>query len=88
MSKLAKIISANRIDTGGHVDCYYGEMENGLYFLASDGDSDNIVLIVDENPKNDLDKAFTLEWQEEHTVETLKSNSANTIIAEIRSKIG
>lgn len=88
MSKLAKIISANKIHTGGRVYCYYGEMKNGLYFLASDGYSENIVLIVDENPENDLDKAFTLEWQEEHTVETFKLNSAAVFIAEIRSNIG
>ena len=88
MSKLAKIISANKIHTGGRVDCYYGEMENGLYFLASDGCGENIVMIVDENPEEKLDQVFEMEWQWEHTVETGQQDSAAALLAEIRSKIG
>lgn len=55
------IKTVNREYNGGGVYVYYGELDNGSYYITDTMD----VVIVDEDPKN-LEESLTNEWQGKH----------------------
>lgn len=63
----AKIKTAQAVYTGGGVWLFFGELENGNYFLTDDN---GCTLILDETPEN-LDESLEVEWQETHTIEDI-----------------
>ena len=56
------IKSANAVYTGGGIWVFYGELEDGNFFLT---DNDGYVALVDSDP-SDFDESLYYDWQEEH----------------------
>lgn len=68
----AKIKTAQAVYTGGGVWLFFGELENGNYFLTDDN---GCTLILDTDPI-DLDESLMVEWQEEHTIKDIGINKS------------
>lgn len=65
------IIKANAVYTGGNIWVFWGELENGAYFLT---DNDGYTVLIDESPK-DFDESLYYEWQEEHKVRDIEDEA-------------
>ena len=62
------IKNAYAVYTGGGIWLFYGELENGNYFLTDDYGATRI---LDANP-SDLDESLYEDWQQEHLVNDLE----------------
>lgn len=66
-----KITKANAVYTGGNIWLFYGELEDGNFFLTDDN---GCTEILDTDP-SDLDESLYYEWQQEHLVKELDDES-------------
>ena len=69
MSKTA-IKNAYAVYTGGNIWLFYGELQNGNYFLTDDFGATRI---LSADPA-DLDESLYEDWQQEHLVKDLVGN--------------
>lgn len=65
-----KIKEAWAVYTGGNIWLFYGNLEDGNFFLTDDN---GCTLILNADP-NDLDESTFPDWQEEHLVRELENN--------------
>jgi len=61
------IKEAYAVYTGGNIWLFYGQLENGNYFLTDDN---GWTQILNSNP-SDFDESLYEEWQQEHLVREL-----------------
>lgn len=74
-----KIKKALAVYTGGDIWLFYGELENGLYFLTDDY---GCTLILDESAE-DFDESLYTEWQDSHKVEELENDDRIEFVDEL-----
>lgn len=60
-----KIKEANAVYTGGNIWLFYGQLEDGNYFLTDDN---GCTQILNANPGDDFEEACYYEWQQKHLV--------------------
>ena len=68
-----EIKNAYAENTGSYIYVFYGELDDGKYFLT---DITETALILDASADN-LDESGWLEWQEEHLVRELTGEEKN-----------
>ena len=65
-----KIKYAYAVYTGGGIWLFYGQLENGNYFLTDDYGTTQI---LDTDP-SDFDESLYEDWQQEHLIKDLEDN--------------
>jgi len=63
-----KVKEANAVYTGGGIWIFYGETDDGNFFLTDDYGATQI---LNANPGDDFEEACFYEWQQEHFVSEL-----------------
>lgn len=63
-----KIAKANAVYTGGNIWLFYGELDDGTYFLTDDN---GCTQILSEDP-SDFDESLYWEWQQAHLIRDLE----------------
>ena len=63
------IKKADAVYTGGNIWLFYGELEDGNFFLTDDN---GCTQILNADPGADLEEACFAEWQEAHLVRELQ----------------
>ena len=74
-----EIKNVNAVYTGGNIWLFYGQLEDGNYFLTDDFGA---TLILDTNPSN-LDESTYQEWQDEHLVRELEGEEREQFCSEM-----
>ena len=69
MKKIKNVVAEH---AGGTIWIFHGETEDGCYFLT---DNMGETRFLDADPGADFEEACFAEWQQEHLVETLETNS-------------
>lgn len=62
------ITKANAVYTGGNIWIFYGELDDGTYFLT---DNDGYTVIVNESP-DDFEESLYIDWIEDHKVRDIE----------------
>jgi len=81
--KKYRVAEVSAVYTGGNIWLFWGQTEDGYYFLADDN---GCVLVLDESPE-DFDKSLYEDWQNAHKVEELYQGKRRMFCQELCDRL-